>query len=135
MQVVYDFREYLESRRRLDHSSRVTIPELTNPFPKPQFIDGILGFVTADRSYLVLVNPQLSSFPVIDTTLKQAMEQSPEIIYGTDFSGSKYSLEWQVASFTWDMSQNLLVLFPHGPDRRYVTCLVMKSFLFVLPLF
>jgi hypothetical protein len=27
------------------------------------------------------------------------------------------------------------VLFPHGPDRRYVTCLVMKSFLFVLPLF
>jgi hypothetical protein len=127
-EAVSEFWKYLERYRRLNHSSRVAIPDSTSVFPKPQLIDGIWGYVTIDKSHLVLVNPHLSTFPVIDAASRQNTTQSAGIVYGTDFSGSKYRLEWGICDFTWDQSQNLLVLFPYDEENGYVNCLSLKPF-------
>jgi hypothetical protein len=124
-EAVSEFWKYLERYRRLDHSSRVTISN--RPINKPQFIDGIWGYVTIDRSYLILLNPHLSSFPVIDAISRQNTTRSAGIVYGTDFSGSKYRLEMRLRGFTWDQSQDLLVLFSYDEDNGYVTCLSLKT--------
>jgi hypothetical protein len=127
-EAMSEFREYLEKYRRLDYSSQVTIPDWPTGRPAPQLIDGIWGYVTTDRSYLVLLNPHLSSFPVIDAASRQNTTQSAGIVYGADFSGSKYLLEWRINDFTWDLTQDLLVLFPLEQGFRYVTPLSLKTF-------
>jgi hypothetical protein len=129
--ALLEFREYLEKYRRLDHSSQVTIPDSPTAFNIPQLIDGIWGYVTADRPYLVLLNPHLSSFPVIDAASRQNTTQPAEIVYGTDFSGSRYRLDWRICGFTWDQSQDLLVLFPFKENSGYVNLVLLKPLFFV----
>jgi hypothetical protein len=124
VEFISEWEEYLENYMYLDHSSQVAI--LDRPTNKPKLIDGIWGYVTADRSYLVLLNPHLSNFPIIDAASRQNTTQSPGIVYGTDFSGSRYRREWRICDFTWDQSQDLLVLFPSKMGSGYVTFLLLK---------
>jgi hypothetical protein len=117
VEVVSEFWKYIEKYRWLNYSSRVTIPRSTSDYPKPQLIDGIWGYVTIAKTSVGLVNPHLSTtFPVIDAASRQNMTQSAGIVYGTDFSGSRYRLLSGISGFTWDLSQDLLALFPYDGD-------------------